>query len=200
MFGLLSRNRKSLATGTRTIPIAELSPLWREPETIAGEPDSTQIGHHKPKKASSTHPSATGLETFVTRTDPPPALNNNDVWYDETAFMESLRGVLDGGKTSGFVYRQRAYYTLDTVTDVFNTQRADHKLEPLDPGAVIAFFKSDRGLASGKYVMRFESGLPIKIYLYSHPAGGKIKTRQQRPFDDTGRRMKSLKPINAGKP
>ena len=83
---------------------------------------------------------------------------------------------------------------------MLNAKRAEHNLDSMDPKAVIDFFKPGRGLDSGKYVMRFESGLPTKIYLYTHPAAIKNESGQQRPVDETGRRLKSLNPIKERNP
>jgi hypothetical protein len=86
-----------------------------------------------------------------------------------------------------------AYYTIETVSKVINEQRTMQNLEPMDPKAVIEFFKSGRGLDSGKYSMRYESGLPSKIYLYTHPFAEEKVSGKSRPVDSTGRRLKSLK-------
>jgi hypothetical protein len=32
MFGFFSRKKKSISSGVRTIPIADLAPLWRGPD------------------------------------------------------------------------------------------------------------------------------------------------------------------------
>ena len=55
-------------------------------------------------------------------------------------------------------------------------------------------------LESGKYVMRFDTGLPTKTYLYSHPYPGSEDSGSSRPVDEDGRHLKSIKPIKAHKP
>ena len=65
----------------------------------------------------------------------------------------------------------------------------------MDPVDVIDFLKADRGLKSGKYVMRFASGLPAKVYLYSHPFAGEIEFGMRNPVDESERQLKSVKPI-----
>ena len=145
-------------------------------------------------------PVAVDLETLVTRTDLHPSTNNNDSWYDEKELMGALKWFLGSGKTFAFVYEGKCYFTLDKITEALNAQRAEHNLDSMDPRSVIEFFKQGRGLDSGKYVMRFESGLPTKIYLYTHPATAENESGQQRPVDETGRRLKSLKPIKERNP
>ncbi|MCP5048336.1 MAG: hypothetical protein GY940_14290, partial [bacterium] len=100
---------------------------------------------------------------------------------------------LGAGRTSAFQYNGMAYYTIETVSKVIDEKRAIQNLEPMEPKAVIEFFKSGRGLDSGKYSMRYETGLPSKIYLYTHPLAGEKVSGKSRPVDATGRRLKSLK-------
>ena len=202
MFGFLPRKRRLRATGIRTIPIGELAALWRKPDESDANsrgvesretkvPESRKAESADRKAASPTSP-ATGPEL-----DPS---NRDDAWYDETRLLDALKRLLAAGTPSAFVYRQKAYYSLDAVSEALNAQREEHTLEPLDPGSVIEFFKAGRGLDSGKYVMRFETGLPVKIYLYSHPADGRKESVRHRPLDESGCRLKSLKLIKGPTP
>jgi len=123
--------------------------------------------------------------------------NNNDAWYDRDTFVEALKVYLKSGKTLAFVYENRAYYALHTIAEALNRQRGQYQLDPLQPKDVIEFFKNDRGLDSGKYILRFESGLPTKTYLYSHAylSGKDNPVHINSPKDDNGRVLKSLKPL-----
>ena len=203
MFGIFLKKKRLNPSNVRTIPIAELALLWRESDEFEAfpiKPETENIDTPRGRIADNKNPGAVDLETLVTRADLHPPTNNNDAWYDEKALMEDLKRFLGAGKTKAFVYEDKACYTLDAITEALNEQRAEHNLDPMDPKAVIDFFKQGRGLDSGKYVMRFESGLPTKIYLYTHPAAAKNKSGQQRPVDETGRRLKSLKPIKEYNP
>jgi hypothetical protein len=175
-----------------------LAPLWRDPKEVEAFSSKVEAGKFavpRGRIADNKSLGAVDIETLVTPTDLHPPTNNNDAWYDEKNLIAALKRFLGAGKTKAFVYEEKAYYTLDMITEVLNAQRAEHSLDPMDPKAVIDFFKPGRGLDSGKYVIRFESGLPTKIYLYTHPAAIKNESGQQRPVDETGRRLKSLKPI-----
>jgi hypothetical protein len=203
MFGIFLKKKRLNPSNVRTIPMAELAPLWRDPDEFETFLIKTETGKFDVPQGGITdnkRPGAVDLETLVTRTDLNPPTNNNDAWYDEKALIAALKGFLSAGKTFAFVYEEKAYYTFDAITEVLNAQRAKHNLDFMDPKAVIDFFKQGRGLDSGKYVMRFESGLPTKIYLYIHPAAVKNESSQQRPIDETGRRLKSLKPIKEYNP
>ena len=203
MFGIFLKKKRLNPSNVRTIPIAELALLWRESDEFEAFPSKAEtenIDIPRGRIADNKNPGAVDLETLVTRTDLHPPTNNNDAWYDEKALMEDLKRFLGAGKTKAFVYEDKACYTLDAITEALNEQRAEHNLDPMDPKAVIDFFKQGRGLDSGKYVMRFESGLPTKIYLYTHPVAIKSESGQQRPVDETGRRLKSLKPIKEYNP
>jgi hypothetical protein len=126
--------------------------------------------------------------------------NGTAPWFDEQALLATLKTHLKAGRTSAFQYNGRAYYTLDTVAEALNGQRRVKNLERLDPRAVIEFFESDHGLKSGKYAMRFDAGLPTKTYLYSHPYPDSEDSGRNRPVDENGRLLKSIKSIKAHKP
>jgi hypothetical protein len=203
MFGFFLKKKRLNPSDVRTIPIAELAPLWHDPDefgTDGSKVEDEKFDVPQGRIADNKDPGAVDLETLVSRADSHPPTNNNDAWYDEKALMDALKGFLGAGKTKAFVYEDKACYTLDAITEALNEQRAEHNLDPMDPKAVIDFFKQGRGLDSGKYVMRFESGLPTKIYLYTHPVAIKNESGQQRPVDETGRRLKSLKPIKEYNP
>lgn len=177
--------------------------MWRDPdefEAFSNKAEALKMDVPQERTADNKSPVAVDLETLVTQTDFHPPTNNSDAWYDEKDLIAALKGLLGAGKTKAFVYEEKAYYTLDTITEVLNAKRAEHNLDPTDPKSVIDFFKQGRGLDSGKYVMRFESGLPTKVYLYTHPAAVKNESGQQHPVDETGRRLKSLKPIKEHNP
>ena len=203
MISYLFRKRKLRPSSIRKIPISDLAPLWRDPdefEAFSNKAEAIKMDVPRGRIADNKSPGAVELETLVTPTDLHPTANNNDAWYDEKDLIAALKGFLGAGKTKAFVYEDKAYYTLDTITDVLNSKRAEHNLDPMDPKAAIDFFKPGRGLDSGKYVMRFESGLPTKIYLYTHPVAVKNDSGQQRPVDESGRRLKSLKPVKESNP
>jgi hypothetical protein len=207
MFGFFSRKKKSISSGVRTIPIADLAPLWRGPDegiavdsqVVDYEIDTEHHGHSNSK-------SPVGVDSRDGETTPDldrimnNSANGSDLWFDTNGFFSILKAHLDASRTSAFQYNGRAYYTIDTIAKVLNDQRKEKNLELLDPQAVIDFFKSDRGLESGKYVMRFDQGLPTKIYLYSHPYLEIKKSVSISPVDETGRRLKSMKPIKKHKP
>ena len=198
MFGIFLKKKRLNPSNVRTILIAELALLWRESdefESFPSKAETENIDIPRGRIADIKNPGAVDLEILITRTDLHPPTNNNDAWYDEKALLEDLESFLGAGKTKAFVYEDKACYTLDAITKALNAQRAEYNLDPMDPKAVIDFFKQGRGLDSGKYVMRFDSGLPTKIYLYTHPTAVKSESGQQRPVDETGRRLKSLKPI-----
>jgi len=198
MFGIFLKKKRLNPSNVRTIPIAELAPLWRDPDEFEAFSSKAETGKFDVPQGRITDnksPRAVDLETLVTRADLHPSTNNNDSWYDEKELIGALKWFLSAGKTKAFVYEEKAYYTLDMITEVLDAQRAKHNLDPMDPKSVIEFFKQGRGLYSGKYVMRFDSGLPTKIYLYTHPATAENESMQQLPVDETGRRLKILKPI-----
>ena len=203
MFGTFLKKKRLNPSNVRTIPISELGPLWRdsdEPATVSSKFETRKADNPQGRIADNISPGAVDLEALVTRNDLHLSTNNNDSWYDEKELMDTLKWFLDSRKTFAFVYEGKCYFTLDKITEALNAQRAKHNLDPMDSRSVIEFFKQGRGLDSGKYVMRFESGLPTKVYLYTHPAAVKNESGQQHPVDETGRRLKNLKPIKEHNP
>jgi hypothetical protein len=207
MFGFFSRKKKLHPSGIRTIPIADLAPLWRDPnEGIAANGKAADVNGDDAQRGlpNSKFPGvAASKHSGKNPNFEPPVsspANGNPPWFDEQGLFTALKAHLGAGRTSAFQYNGRAYYTLDTVAKALNGQRRVKNLELLDPQAVIEFFKSDRGLESGKYVMRFDAGLPTKIYLYSHPYPESEISGSSSPADEAGRRLKSIKPIKAHKP
>ena len=207
MFGFFSRKKKLHPSGIRTIPIADLAPLWRDPnEGVTADSKAADINGDDVQKGlpNSKFPGIAASKHGRTNPNSEPAVfgpaNGNAPWFDEQALLATLKTHLKAGRTTAFQYNGRAYYTLDTVAEALNGQRRVKNLELLDPRAVIEFFESDRGLESGKYAMRFDAGLPTKIYLYSHPYPGSEDSGSSRPVDEDGRRLKSIKPIKAHKP
>lgn len=207
MFGFFSRKKKSISSGIRTIPIADLAPLWRDPdEGISVDDQAVDEKIDIEHNGHSNSKSPVGVDSRVGETNPDldrimnNSANGSDLWFDTKGFFSILKAHLDTGRTSAFQYNGRAYYTIDTIAKVINDQRRVKNLELLDPQAVIDFLKSDRGLESGKYVMRFDQGLPTKIYLYSHPYPKIKKSVSSSPVDETGRRLKSIKPIKKHRP
>ena len=196
MFSFLFRKRKLLQSSIRKIPISDLAPLWRDPDEFGADDskvevvkaDDTKGGRERKQRCASVD-----LNTILTQPNIDHPTNNNDAWYDEQGLIRTLKTFLGAGRTSAFQYNGMAYYTIETVSKVINEQREIQNLEPMDPKAVIEFFKSERGVDSGKYLMRYESGLPSKIYLYTHPFAGEKVSGKSRPVDSTGRRLKSLK-------
>jgi hypothetical protein len=207
MFGFFSRKKKLYPSGIRTIRIADLAPLWRDTNDAvavdgkaaddnADDAQKRLRNSRLPGAVASKH-SGTNLNLDPTASHP---LNRNDPWFDEKGLSATLKTHLEAGRTSAFQYDGKAYYTLDIVAKALNGQRGVKDLDSLDPPAVIEYFKSDRGLESGKYVLRFDTGLPTKTYLYSHPYPGSEDSASCRPVDENGRRLKSIKSIKAHKP
>ncbi|BBO77492.1 hypothetical protein DSCW_49090 [Desulfosarcina widdelii] len=203
MFGFFSRKKKLHPSGIRTIPIADLAPLWRDTNDVVAVDgnagDDAQKGLRNSKFPGAVASKHRGTSPNLDPTANRP-LNRNDPWFDEKGLLATLKTHLKAGRTTAFQYNGRAYYTLDTVAEALNGQRRVKNLELLDPRAVIEFFESDRGLESGKYAMRFDAGLPTKTYLYSHLYPETEDSGRNRPVDETGRRLKSLKSIKAHRP
>jgi hypothetical protein len=207
MFGLFSRRKRSCSSRLRTISIADLAPLWRDPnEGIAKDSQATDVNFDDAhnRGAGGETDSTTNLEDEKVNSDSKRRerilADGNAAWFDEKRFFSELNAKLDENRTSAFRYNANAYYTLDTVARALNLQRRHKSLEPLQPHAVIDFFQSKRILKSGKYVMRFDVGLPAKIYLYSHPCQEIEKSKSNRPITENGRRLKSIKPMDKRKP
>lgn len=180
-----------------TIPLGELAKLWRDPIEPKVVVQKEKIAEPKPgNEPSEAETPPVDLTTLIGTEQKPPS-NNNDSWFDKTALLTVLQSRISHGRTSAFVHQGMAYYTLQTVSKTLNKQRRHHHLKSLTPNEVIAFFKSEkeRGLSSGKYLLRFDKGLPVKVYLYSHPVTNKKLSELPLPVDETGRRLKSLKPI-----
>ncbi len=179
MFGLFSRKKKSYIAGIRTISIADLATLWRDSDEVLADDgkasdiklEDTRGGKSKGKAAD----------------------NGNDAWFDEKRFFPDLKKRLENFRTSAFRYKANAYYTLDTIAKELNQQRKVNNLEPLEPNDVIDFIHSNQILDSGKYMLRFDVGLPTKIYLYSHPCPANEKSVRNSPIVENGRRLKSIK-------
>ncbi len=204
MIGSLFKFWKKRTVPVTTIPLEELANLWRDP--IAPEEVIKKENHPKPRpknEPNESEASAVDLTALIGKDRKSP-VNNNDPWFDKTALLSVLQSRISNGRTSAFVYRGTAYYTLETVFKALNEQRRHHRREPLDPPAVITFFKSkngtERGLSSGKYLLRFDKGLPVKIYLYTHPVTGEKSSGLALPVDETGRRLKSLNPVKGRTP
>ena len=202
MFGFFSRKQKSISSAVRIVPIADLAPLWRDPgEGIAADGQAMDEKIDIEHNGHSNGKSPLGVDSRDDATNPDldriinNSANGSDLWFDTNGFFSVLKSHLGAGRTSAFQYNGRAYYTIDTIAMVLNDQRKKKNLDTLDPQAVIDFFKSDRGLESGKYVMRFNQGLPTKIYLYSHTCPESKKSERSGPVDETGRFLKSIKPI-----
>lgn len=207
MFGFFSRKKKLHSSGIRTIPIADLAPLWRDPnEGVDTGGNTADINGDDAQKGlpNSKLPGMAASKHGRTKPNSEPAVfgpaNGSAPWFDEQALLATLKTHLKAGRTTAFQYNGRAYYTLDTVAEALNGQRRVKNLERLDPRAVIEFFESDRVLKSGKYAMRFDTGLPTKTYLYSYPYPGSEDSGRNRTVDETGRLLKSIKPIKAHKP
>ena len=122
--------------------------------------------------------------------------DEDSAWFDEKRFFAEMKAKLEENRTSAFRYNGNAYYTLDTVARALNRQRRDKSLEPMQPQAVIDFFQANRILKSGKYVMRFDVGLPVKIYLYSHACQASKNSKDEPPITENGRRLKNIKPMD----
>ncbi|MGD8702431.1 MAG: hypothetical protein PVH26_08325, partial [Desulfosarcina sp.] len=143
MFGFFSRKKKSISSGVRTIPIADLAPLWRGPDegiavdsqVVDYEIDTEHHGHSNSK-------SPVGVDSRDGETTPDldrimnNSANGSDLWFDTNGFFSILKAHLDAGRTSAFQYNGRAYYTIDTVAKVLNDQRKEKNLDLLDPQAV----------------------------------------------------------------
>lgn len=195
------------SSGIRTIPIADLAPLWRDPdEGVDTGGKAADINGDDAQKGLpiSKSPGMTPSKHRGTKPNSEHAVfsptNGCAPWFDEQGLLATLKTHLKAGRTTAFQYNGMAYYTLDTVAEALNGQRRIKNLELLAPRAVIEFFESDHGLKSGKYAMRFDAGLPTKTYLYSHPYPGSEDSASCRPVDENGRRLKSIKSIKAHKP
>ena len=207
MFEFLLRKKDSCFSNARTISIADLAPLWRDSNEIITD-DSPAVDKNSDDSQKGTvgggSNSNTNLENRIINSDSKPkegALeNDNGAWFDEKRFFSELEGKLNLNQTSAFRYNKNAYYSLDTVARVLNRQRQDKYLEPMQPQAVIEFFQSRRILKTGKYVMRFDAGLPAKIYLYSHPCQESEKSKSKLPITENGRCLKSIIPMDKRKP
>lgn len=200
MIGFLLRFRKNQSAPVTTIPLKELAALWRdpvEPKTVAKK-EKIPKPSDEPVEAESP---PVDLTTLI-GADKNPRANDNDSWFDKKALLATLQSRISEGCISAFVYQGSAYYALGTVSKALNEQRRNQNYELLKPNEVIAFFKSEteRGLSSGKYLLRFDNGLPVKIYLYTHPGTGEKASEPVLPVDETGRRLKSLKPIKVRTP
>jgi hypothetical protein len=196
MIGHLFKILRKRPAPVKTIPLGELATLWLdpgEPKAIAKEGKITET-RNDPCEAESP---PVDLAALI-GADKTPSVNSGDPWFDKKAFMATLLNYI-AGRTSAFVYHGTAYYTLETVSNALNKQRRNHNHKPLTPNGVIAFFNSDseseRGLSNGKYLLRFDKGLPVKVYLYTHPLTGEKASGTTLPIDGTGRRLKSLNPI-----
>ena len=207
MFEFFSRKKKSCFSNARTISIADLAPLWRDfneiitDDSLAADTNSDDSQKGAVGGGSNSN---TNLENRIINSDSKPkegALeNDNGAWFDENRFFSELKVKLDANQISAFRYNKNAYYSLDTVARVLNRLRQDKYLEPMQPQAVIIFFQSRRILKSGKYMMRFDKGLPAKIYLYSHPCQENEKSKSKLPITENGRLLKSIKPMDKRKP
>jgi len=207
MFGFFSRKKKSCFSNVRTVSIADLAPLWRDPnEGVSG--DSQAAGSNFDDSQKSTVGGGSGGNTNLgdriigsnSRPKEERLEDDNEAWFDEKRFFSELKVKLDRNQTSAFRYSANAYYTLDIVARALNRQRQDKYLEPLQPQAAIDFFQSRGILKSGKYMMRFDTGLPAKVYLYSHPWQESENSNSRRPITENGRRLKSIKPMDKRKP
>ncbi|BBO80782.1 hypothetical protein DSCO28_13480 [Desulfosarcina ovata subsp. sediminis] len=202
MFEFFSKKKRSRSSNVRTVSIVDLAPLWRDPnegitgngQTEDGNSDDSQKGG-----VGGGSDSNTNMEDRTINSDSKPKEgileDDNEAWFDEKRFFSELKVKLDVNQTSAFRYNGNAFYNLDTVARALNRQRQDKYLEPMQPQAVIDFFQSRRILKSGKYMMRFDAGLPAKIYLYSHPYQESEKSKSKLPIIENGRRLKSIKPI-----
>ena len=207
MFGFFSKKKRSCSRDLRTISIADLVPLWRDPnEGITGDSQAAGSNFDDSQKGTvgGRSNSNTNLGDRLIASDSKPKEerleDDKEAWFDEKCFFSELKVKLDANQTSAFRYSGNAYYTLDIVARVLNRQRQDKYLEPLQPQAVIHFFQSRRILKSGKYVIRFDAGLPAKIYLYSHPCQESENSNSRLPITENGRILKSIKPMNKPKP
>ncbi len=196
MFAFFSRKKRSGLSGIRTISIADLAPLWRDCNEAIGQTLDAQSDDTQREGASGGIQSATQLENGEIESGPKQkeVLEDEDAaWFDEKRFFAEMKDKLEENRTSAFRYNGNAYYTLDTVARALNRQRRDKSLEPLQPQAVIDFFQTNRLLKSGKYVMRFDTGLPVKIYLYSHTYQASENSKSEPPVTENGRHLKSIK-------
>ncbi|BBO83239.1 hypothetical protein DSCO28_38050 [Desulfosarcina ovata subsp. sediminis] len=207
MFEFFSRKKSLFSSGIRTISIAELAPLWRDSnEGITGDNQTADANLDDSQKevVGGGADSTTNIEDRIMDSDSKPKEkileDDNAAWFDGKRFFSDLKVKLDENQTSAFRYNKNAYFTLDIVARALNRQRQDKYLEPMQPQTVIDFFQSRRILKSGKYVMRFDAGLPAKIYLYSHPCQESEKSKSKLPITENGRRLKSIKPMDKRKP
>ena len=207
MFKFFSRKKRACSSNVRTISIADLAPLWRDAnEGITGDSQTAGANFDDSQKGTVGvgSNSNTNLENRIINSDSKPEEerleDDNEAWFDEKRFLSELKVKLDANQTSAFRYIGNAYYTLDIVARALNRQRQDKRLEPLQPQAVIELFKSSHILKSGKYMMRFDAGLPAKIYLYSHPCQESENSNSRLPITENGRILKSIKPMNKPKP
>lgn len=207
MIGHLFKILKKRPAPVTTIPLGELATLWLdpdEPKPVAKEGKVADAANdsviNDPGQAESP---PVDLAVLIGAGKTPP-VNSDDPWFDKKALLATLQSHISAGCISAFVYHGTAYYTLETVSRALSEQRRNFDHKPLTPNEVIAFFKSDsgpeRGLSSGKYLLRFDKGLPVKVYLYTHPVTGEKASGPTLPVDETGRRLKSLTPIKGHTP
>ncbi len=81
MFGIYLKKKRLNPSNVRTIPIAELAPLWRDPDEFEAyliKPETGKFDVPQGRIADNKSPGAVNLETLVTRTDLHPPTNNND--------------------------------------------------------------------------------------------------------------------------
>ena len=201
------KKKKSCFSNVRTISIADLAPLWRDSNEIITDDSpaaDTNFDDSQKGTVGGGSNNNTNLENRIINSDSKPKEgvleDDNGAWFDEKRFFSELEGKLNLNQTSAFRHNKNAYYSLDTVARVLNRLRQDKYLEPMQPQAVIDFFQSRSILISGKYVMRFDAGLPAKIYLYSHPCRESENSNSRLPITENGRILKSIKPMDKRKP